>query len=382
MTYRFLTFFTIVSAHFSLSAAQTIHSLEQKGTYLRLSGNFNEAKAIETQLISQYEQPSGHVFALNSIITQLTWDETETKYDNALAHHADKTLEWCESRTNDKSLATTANYYCGQTNFALSYHHALRGNYFQAGIRGSAGIDYLEATLLLDPSLVDAKMHLGVGYYVADNLPPFIKMFSRMLWFIPTGNSQKSLPYLRDVMSHGDQYKDVARYLYSTLILQKPELKTEAISHLEYLVSFYPENARFQLRLMSLLTDIEDYQGCLRTASTYLQESRNLTEIDIGLARIWKARAHLGLGEFHVAANTLDKTHEVFSGKRKELPRWSVAWYLLTKGQLSDLGNNREQALRSYKELLSYAEDVYISETVTNAASMGLSRPYQLVSKQ
>ena len=133
---------------------------------------------------------------------------------------------------------------------------------------------------------------------------------------------------------------------------------------------------------MSLLTDVEDYQGCLRTASYYLEESGNLTETDIGLARIWKARAHLGLGEFHLAANTFDKTHEVFMEKKVELPRWSFAWYLLTKGQLSDLRKNREQALTNYKKVLSFAKDAYISKTVTEAASTGLSHPYQLVLKQ
>ena len=380
--YRILTFFGLTTVHLHLPADQSIQSLEKHGTFLRLSGNFTEAKVVETKLIDLYTQPAGHVFALNSIITQLTWDETETKYDDALTYHATKTLEWCESKTNHKSLATIANYYCGQANFVLSYYHALRGNYFQAGRRGTAGIEYLETTLLLDPSLVDAKMHLGIGYYVADNLPPFIKIFSRLLWFIPTGNSQKSLPYLKDVMNDGDKYKDVARYLYSTLIIQTPELKAEATSQLKNLVALYPTNARFQLRLMSLLISRKKFEECLITIADYLRKSSDLKKSDLGLTKIWKARAHLGLGELELAKKTLSEIHDVFIAQREELPNWGVAWYMLTKGQLNDLGNNRKMALKNYKELLVFAEDTYLSGHVVNSARKGLSQPYQIISEE
>ena len=55
-----------------------------------------EAKIIETQLISGADNPVGHVFALNSIITQLTWNETKTEYDKLLLYHSRKALDWCE----------------------------------------------------------------------------------------------------------------------------------------------------------------------------------------------------------------------------------------------------------------------------------------------
>ena len=371
-------FLSIVVACCSALADETIYALEKEGTRLRLSGDFVAAKIVENELIDRYAQPAGHVFALNTIITQLTWDETQTRYDEDLIKHATKTLEWCKPRIDHEEVGATANYYCGQANFVLSFHNALRGNYYQAGRRGTASIDYLETALLKDPSLIDAKMHLGVGYHVADNLPPFIKMFSRVLWFIPTGNSEKSLPYLLDVIADGDQYKDVARYIYSILLLETPELRPEASIQLQQLVSLYPANSRFQLRLISLLISMDDYEATLRTISNYLDKGTKPAEPDLSLTRIWQVRAYLGRGETELARNTFAEIDPVFHDARDQLPGWSVAWYILTDGQLHDLASRRGQAISAYKEILSIAKHTYVNITILEAARAGLSMPYQL----
>ncbi|MDG1231346.1 MAG: hypothetical protein P8P91_03695 [Pseudomonadales bacterium] len=382
MIFRASIFLVIIVTCCSALADETIYALENKGTSLRLSGDFVSAKIIENELIDRYAQPAGHVFALNSIITQLTWDETQTRYDEELIKHANKTLEWCEPRIDQEKIAATANYYCGQANFVLSFYNALRGNYYRAGRRGTASINYLETALSKDPSLIDAKMHLGVAYHVADNLPPFIKMFSRVLWFIPTGNSEKSLPYLLEVIAHGDQYKDVARYIYSILLLETPALRPEASSQLQQLVSLYPANSRFQLRLISLLISMDDYEGTLRTISDYLDKGTKPAEPDLSLTKIWQVRAYLGLGETELAKSTFAEIDPVFHGDRDQLPGWSVAWYILTDGQLHDLASSRGQALSAYKEILSIAQNTYVNITILDAARAGLSKPYQLHNEQ
>ena len=178
---RILIFLSLATSCLTATAEVSMHELENQGTLYRLSGDFESASSIERGLIDNFDQPSGHVFALNTIITHLTWDETQIQYDEDLLDHADRTLKWCEPRLDSDTIGAVANYYCGQASFALAYYHGLRGNYIAAGTSGTKSINYLEAALLKDPSLIDAKMHLGVGYFVADNLPPFIKMFSRVI---------------------------------------------------------------------------------------------------------------------------------------------------------------------------------------------------------
>ena len=375
---RTLLILILVATCLSTFAEETMHALEKQGTLLRLSGDFVSAKVIENELIDRYPEPAGHVFALNTIITHLTWNETQTKYDAELVEHAARTLDWCEPRIDDEKSGTTANYYCGQASFILAYYHALRGNYYQAGKRGTASIDYLETALARDPCLIDAKMHLGVGYHVADNLPPLVKKLSKILWFIPSGNSERSLPYLRDVIEDGDQYKDVARYIYSILLLKTPELGPEARDHLQHLVSLYPANSRFQLRLISLLISMNDYEGTLRTVSNYLDSGKKPAEPDLSLAKIWKVQAYLGRGETALAASTFREIDPVFRGARDELPGWSVAWFILTDGQLHDLANRRKQARAAYKEILSIAKYTYVNVAILETARSGLAEPYRL----
>jgi hypothetical protein len=91
-------FLAIIVACCSALADETIYALEKEGTRLRLSGDFISAKIIENELVDRYAQPAGHVFALNSIITQLTWDETQTRYDEELIKHENKNLDWFLTR--------------------------------------------------------------------------------------------------------------------------------------------------------------------------------------------------------------------------------------------------------------------------------------------
>ena len=359
-------------------ADSSLRELQHQGTLKRLQGDFESAKVIEAQLVDNYDVPVGHIFALNGIITHLTWDETDTTYNTQLLEHADKTLAWCEQKLDINDTEVLANYYCGQARFALAYYHGLNGDYFQAGRNGTQSIEYLEAALQTAPNLTDAKMHLGVAYYIADNLPPFIKMFSRLLWFIPTGNSEKSLPYLQDVIEQGDQYQDVARYIYSVLLTESPASYPEAQVHLEKLVALYPHNARFQLRLISLLLIQDEYQATLDTALAYLGSNNPPTNPDLSLTRIWMVRAYLGLGQLDNAQSLFSEIDQVFETDDENLPGWSIAWHMLTDGQLHDLANNRKEAVRVYEEILAIAKFTYVSDVIIDAAKTGLVKPYRL----
>lgn len=345
---------------------------------MRLSGDFDGAQVIENKLLNDFDVPTGHIFALNTIITHLTWDETDDTYNEALEFHAAETLSWCEQKLKKNSRDAMANYYCGQAHFALAYFHGLEGGYYRAGRHGTESIEYLETALQANPNLIDAKMHLGVSYYVADNLPPFIKMFSRLLWFIPSGNSEKSLPYLREVMASGDQYRDVAKYIYATLLIEDPVLRIEAEEQLRNLVGLYPGNTRFQLRLISVLMMQDDFEGTLNAVTEYLDGDAPPAEPDLTLAKVWLVRAYMGLKQLELANATFAETNETFAREAEDLPGWSVAWHKLTDGQLNDLSNNRQQARAIYQEILEIAKSSYVNEMIVEAAKSGLSSPYTL----
>lgn len=371
--------FVLLSFPLFCSGNQEIARLEYEGTQLRLRGDYESAKSIEEKLLRQFAEPAGHAFALNTIITHLTWDETITRYDDDLLRHAEKTLFWCNNRLDRNPADSKAHYYCGQANFSLSLLHGVRGEYYRAGRHGTLCIDHLEAALESDPTLVDAKTYLGLSYYVADNLPPFIKLFSRVLWFIPTGNSEKSLPYLKDVIDNGYQYQDVARYIYSVLLLEgSASQKAEAEVELQYLVDHYPGNSRFQLRLISLLLIQGDFERTLHVADAYLDHEalEPPPEPDLSLVKVWMARAHLELQQIEEANRLFRETETVFAATGETLPGWSVAWHLLNGGQLHDLANRRREAKESYAAILNVSKSTFVHHTIIDAARRGLLAPY------
>ncbi len=356
-----------------------IDDLQYEGTLIRLHGDFEAAQKIEDALIENYTEPAGHVFALNTIITHLTWDERDTSYNEALLEHAEATIDWCTARIEDDPRSVLGHYYCGQAHFALSYYYGLTGSYYSAGRYGTRTIEYLEEALRLDPSLTDAKMHLGVAYFVADNLPPFVKMFSRVLWFIPTGNSEKSLPYLQEVIAEGFQYQDVARYIYSVLLLEGGDDELNlAIAQLTHLVASYPANPRFQIRLISLLLIEGYYEKTLEVANGFLGQDTVLEPEEVTLTRVWMTRAHMGLNQVEKAAALFDELDASFMELADELPEWSMTWHLLTKGQLHDLAKRRDEAKAAYRDILDIAASTYVNQLVIDAATTGLSQPYTL----
>lgn len=358
-------------------SAASIDDMMEAGNLLRLNGDMTTANKVTEQVrLLAPKAPQSYAFHLNTIVTELSWEESQTHFDAALVRDAEQLIQLC----TDKPVAIdNPDYYCGQAHFTLSYFNGIRGNYIRAGRHGTTAIDYLEAALVKNPDFIRAKMYLGVAYYYADHLPPFIKLFSKVLWFIPSGSSDKSLPYLRDVMDSNDAFSDVARYIYATLLINgKPEEVADALSAFDVLIKRYPSNARFQLRYVSVIIGEQRYTETLDRIDSYLasEHAASLSKMDINLLNIWAARAHLGLGQVERAIR-LQKQIK-FDPVNTTVPSWGLAWYELTNGQVADVTGNRKDAIASYEKIIALDKKIFISPTIVSVAKAGLTTPYRL----
>ncbi|MCZ6504009.1 MAG: hypothetical protein O6945_16040 [Gammaproteobacteria bacterium] len=353
-----------------------IASLKEEGTHLRLRGDFSGADRVSRQLKQTFpEQSIGYTFNLNTMVTKLSWDDQQTYFDKEILADAEKTLSICSGQIESNHEDYRAYYHCGQAHFALSYLHALRGNYYRAGTNGSNAIANLEHALKINPTLTDAKMHLGIAYFYADNLPTFIKAFSRFLWFIPTGNSSKSLPYIKEVTEQGEFFKDVAKYLYAGLLTRgddKERLTGTVL--LKELVASYPENSRFQLRYISQLGVEGHYAQSLEVADVFISTEKQYERdpVDVDLARLWTTRAFLELKEAKNAVSAFTKIDRQVS-----FPSWGKAWFVLTHAQISDLLERRNAAKGLYEQVIKMQRD-YPSSTILTLAREGLKEPFVL----
>lgn len=353
--------------------------LKQDGTQLRLQGDFEGANRIQQTLVATFPNDAiGYVFNLNTLVTRLSWDEQQTRYDQQIESDANKTLSLCRQATDHNPNDYLGYYYCGQAHFALAYLNAIRGSYYQAGRNANLTIKLLEQALKLKPDLTDARMHLGVAYYYADNLPPYLKALSWFFWFIPTGDSEKSLPYLDQVTHAGEYFRDVAKYVYADLLVEEDEEgRQKATTLLEQLTRDYPQNRRFYLRLIALLLERGLYQEALEAADAFLQgiDVYQYHPMDVSLVKLWITRAQLALNNIDEAQKTFLEI-DVRLETSDRAPSWSISWQLLTRAQLLDLQHRRTEAMQSYAEIVALRKTADVHPVALLAAQKGLKTPY------
>ncbi|MEE8113697.1 MAG: hypothetical protein V3T23_05025 [Nitrososphaerales archaeon] len=341
-----------------------------------MRGDLAGADRISRQLKQTFPERSiGYTFNLNTLVTKLSWDNQQTRFDKEILTDAEKTLSICNGQIESNPEDYRAYYHCGQAHFVLTYLHALRGNYYRAGTNGSNTIAKLEQALKINPALTDAKMHLGIAYFYADNIPPFVKAFSRFLWFIPTGNSSKSLPYIKEVTEHGEFFRDVAKYLYAGLLRRgNDDDKLIGTSLLQELVNSYPENSRFQLRYISQLGEKGHFAQSLEVADVFIATEKQYGRdpVDVDLARLWTARVFLELKEAKNAVSAFSKIDRQVS-----FPSWGKAWFVLTHAQISDLQERRDAAIGLYEQAIKMHSDDP-SDAILNLARDGLKEAFSL----
>lgn len=380
MLKKLIILMLIYSPLLAYGSQNLLASLRQQGTLFRLQRDYEGADRVRDQLRAAFPTEAiGYVFNLNTLVTRISWDPSQKIYDAALLNDAEQALQICTGGMAARPDDYQSYYDCGQAHFALTFLHAIRGNYYRAGKNGALTIKHLEQTLALKPKLVDAKMHLGLAYYYADNLPPFVKALSYLLWFIPTGNSEKSLPYLEAVTQNGHYFKDVAKFIYSDLLINGDESdRDKAASLLGQLVQDYPQNGRFQLRLIALLMEMERFPETIQAANSFLviATQHQQSELDCTLAKLWATRAHIGLNNTESAQYLLESVDAYFEQTTEIVPSWTISWHLLTRAQLQDLQHRRAEAISSYKQIVNLGKSSLVGVKALKAAQEGLKTPY------
>ncbi len=317
------------------AAENSLDNLLRQATNFQLEGNYPMADELGERLKREFaDSGAGHALNLNTLVTRLSWDLEDTQYDAALETEAAAILELCAKKIKSHPDDARGYHLCGQARFALTFLNAARGSYFRGGRNATSTIKHLEQALKRDPNLTDAKMHLGVTYYYADNLPPFVRAISRFLRFIPTGNSSKSLPYLKEAAESGRYLRDAAKYLYADLVMSsEPDLLEEARTFLSDLVERYPMNRRFQFKYVSFLAQTEQYDRAQQVLNAFIDREKccPLPEDDVNLAQLWSANIELALGKHTLARSKLALV------RQEVLAAWARDWYDDTTMMLTEV---------------------------------------------
>ena len=331
---------------------------------MRLQGDQEGVRQVYNQLVAKYpSNPVGYVFNLNTSLSNLTWDPRVTKTDQKVRGDAKAVFDLCERAISANRRDHQAYYDCGQAHLTMAYLSSIRGHYYRAGRHCTLAVKQLERALVLKPTLFEAKMYLGVAYYYIDYLPPFLKLLSSILWFIPQGNAEKSIPYLADAAAAGGYRGDEAKYVYADILSRRGiENVANASDIFRELDERYPSNERFGLLYISLLLEQKLYHQTVSAGQEFLLKKHDKVAREMAL--LWITRAYVGLGENELAIDTLNQIKDL---ETADFPPWGEAWLLLTAGQLADMKRNVASAISYYNDILDIS-DAYINPTILETA--------------
>ena len=332
----------------AIDPSQAHLPLERDILIARLAGDYDRALALTEHLKTL---PNGlHLgtaLDLDTRLTRLSWDSQNTEEDPYLFGLSEQLISLCPKKLKGGSAEIL--FQCGRGHFGRSYLSALRGSLYDAGSHGSQAIKAFEAALDQDPERTEVKLPLGMAYFYADHLPPFAKLMAPFLWFIPTGNSDKSLPYIEAVMNGGGPYADAARFIYSDLVMQKaPAQMRRASAELKRLIDRYPSNPRLHLAHLSSYA----YQRDWPTAYASVKALQGATEQHSKFAavgNIWE----IYLLRYLKQPLPAELQAGIIALTPSAIPEWAEDWLRLAQGLAYDFSGDRDTARTLYQQVLS-----------------------------
>lgn len=346
-----------------------LQTLEKDILTARLQGNYAEALALCAKLKAiPAGEDLGIALELDTQLTALSWDAQKHVATQDLLLQTNHLIQNCKP----KGVKPTANqlFLCGRGHFARAYLSAMDNKFYAAGTHGSDAIEAFEAALQQDPTLTDVKLPLGMAYFYADHLPAFVKFMAPLLWFIPTGNSDKSLPYIQAVIAKDGAYADAARFIYSDLITQQaPELLPDAIQTLQGLTGRYPMNARLHLALIASYAYSEQWAA----AYAALEPLRLHAEPDSdfqNVGHIWAVYSLKYLQQ-PLPADLQNALRAIGPG---DIPAWAIDWFILAQGLVLDFQQDRRGAIQKYQAVLA-GDNHFNSGWLLDLAKAGLDEP-------
>ena len=329
-----------------VTTAEFAASLEYDILSARLNGDLTLANALSQSLqAKESTQLMGLALEIDNLATDLSWDTGNTQYDARIRTLASTLIEHCK-RKFDRVPAIEA-FHCGRGHFALSFLSGVRGSYYQAGVNGTQAIRAFESALERTPDQVAIKLPLGMAYYYADHLPSFVKMVAPLLWFIPSGSSHKSLPYLRDVTEVEGPYQDAALFVLGDLLIQSPTHQGSAWEYFEPLAKRYPANPRIHLALIGGFVVGDDWERAEEAVNTMLAHVPSDKTAHRLLADMWwvYARWHQGksIGE--------GATSRLQAATLTEQPQWVQTCFELAQALATEAAGDVKDAIAIYQTI-------------------------------
>lgn len=242
-----------------------------------------------------------------------------------------------------------------QALYARGLSRALRAEYLAlvdkawfAALRNAIGArrDH-EEVLKLAPDYADAKTIVGVHNYVAGSLPWAVKAAASLVAL--NGNKQKGIQYLYDAANAGGETSLDARVALA-LFLRREQRFEDALAVVRGLTATHPRNFLFALEEANILKDagrgpesVAAYRNVLalgRQGNVYFHPHLELAAFGLG-------EALRGQHDYAGAVEAYEAVRESPTADSDLLEKANLA-----AGEMYDLMNQREQAVKKYQAVI------------------------------
>ena len=278
--------------------ADSLNVSIRRGVHAYANGDLRGSDAVWTHVRARHpEHPAAATFELLTLQARRSLDYWGGQYEQAISERAEEAVglsrAWLE-RTPDSSRA---HFYLENALLEMMVIDGIAKRYYKAGTEGEEARKHLERALELDSSFVDAKLPLGLYYYYGSIATRFIP-FLRWLWFVPDGDHDLGLAYIREASRDGDllgfeaTLRLVGLYSY---VEERPDLAEPILIEL---AQRHPQNSMLYAGLVELQFKQQDYTSTVATALAVEQKRGTQfgDETRRDNARIWRARAELHRG--------------------------------------------------------------------------------------
>lgn len=351
-----------------------VEALVDEGVTLTFQGRRDEADRVWARLRAEHpDDPAGWVFQVDTLWWRVMFDEGDVQHDDAIASYSQEAIRLAEARLAAHPNDARAHYYAGRALIHQGRLDGIRGRFLSAGTAGEEGRPHLERAVQLDPKLIGARYPLGLYYYYADLVTRWFKWL-QWLWFVPSGDGPTGLRYIESAAERHGIHQHDAQFVLADISMEFPPLRVDrAETLMDELYAKFPDNTLIHYQLIDARFTAGKYDDVI--AESYALESTSggdaLDDTIRGMAPLWRARAHLALGDSKRAEETLGR----FPPEGPQRPHWGTAWVGVTKAQLLDSIGKRSEAEEEYRRVADL-ERPYGSRKAALLAEEGLERPY------
>lgn len=323
--------------------------------------------------------------------TVLFWrnnvDHNNPRYDGQIRELLRQCLSKSQAMLEKDPDNIEALHYAGLAYTYLGRMDAHRGDFYEGGVKGENGRQYLEKALAecerrqRQPNqeacdlCEEVYFPLGAYTYFSGRLPRFLRLFD-FLWFIPKGSTDEGLEMLSRALEKGCLHRLGAQSLLTSIYATFEQDKIEQARVLSSdLIRRFPDNPYLDLEHARILLNNGRIQAARQHADGILKKvsagKRNYDDVvELG-ARLIMVEAELNQKDIRTASNRLAQIQNNPAYQNNTL----TGRIFLLEGQIADLQGRRRAAEAAYQKVVD-AEAHRVDRTTKKKAELYLESPF------